>query len=166
MPWGVPFFANDSERLTEKLLEFYDVLSGRDSNQAVRMLLERNEQLVSRCTLLITFSGILITLVTYIGAKPELIPLQWEQVLYYSVLGLWVFTTVGLLADLYHLMPPYEHLGDEQHVRFIARVYVRRLRRYNVALATTIIGFVLMMVMLGPIRTVYTDLLFQTHGTK
>ena len=159
-PWGVPVFDWDRDDFIEGLKNSYRSAARGDTNVAVRLLLERNEQIVSRCALLVAFSGILMAIFTFVGTRYELLPQAWEQFTFYMGLIVWVFVTAWLLLDLFHWMPRPVAFGNEQHLDLIARLYTSRLWRYNVSLAATIVIFLIIVGMLLPLHVYYSDVMF------
>jgi hypothetical protein len=162
--FGVPLSDGDTRYLIELLREVFFAQAKDDPREAVRLLLERNEHIVSRCGLLVHFSAILIALTLFIASNPLLLGEAWEQKAFYTALGVWVASTVRLLWVLRHGLPSPFGLGTDEDFMFTAELFVKRMRAYNIALLLTISCFLIVVGLLIPVHWSYADLLFGAAG--
>jgi hypothetical protein len=156
---GVPFTEIDRMYAAERLREVY----GGSPQEAVQILLENNERIISRCGLLITFSGILMAVYLFIATNPKFLPTVWQECGFYGSMFVWVVFTLRLLWSLKHELPPPWDFGTEEDFKFTARLYLKRMGRYNSALLVTVICFVAILCLLAPVTAVISDYIFNNY---
>lgn len=158
--FGVPYNEIDIRYAAERLYEIYcdngnDVLKGMDQ------ILNQNERVVSRCGMLISFSGILIALLLFVASKPNVLPMVWQQWVFYCVMLIWVISTMHLLWSLKHKFPPTWDFMSKNDFMLTAELFLRRMGSYNLALMAAIISFLTIAFVLSPISTVISDKIFK-----
>jgi hypothetical protein len=147
---GVPYGEMDIEYAVEKIKDVY-LKYGENPDTAMQAILRSNESIVSRCGVLTTFSSMLIALSLFIVSKPEILPYTWQQWSFYAEIFIWSISTVSLLWSLKHDLPSPRKFGTEDDFKFTARLYVKRMGRYNIALLVTVVCFVTTLLLLSPI---------------
>jgi hypothetical protein len=120
--------------------------------EAVRMLLERHEQLISRCALLLGFASILVAIVVFLAPDVPALPWVWERDLFYLSIFVWGIPTGHLLLSLRHEMPPPWEFGSIRHFDFVAGLYVRRLWLYNATLIATLVSYAVIFLLFVPVE--------------
>ena len=157
--FGVPYNEIDIRYSAERLFEIYSD-HGNDIQEAMNLILNQNERVVSRCGMLISFSGILIALLLFIANKPNVLPMIWQQWVFYCVMLVWVISTMHLLWSLKHKFPPPWEFHTKYDFILTAELFLRRMGSYNLALMATIGSFMAIVFVLLPISTVISDKLF------
>jgi hypothetical protein len=82
-PLGIPLFKIDIAAFIRRLRIVYRRMADDNDAEAVRMLLERHEQLISRCALLLGFASILVAIVVFLAPDVPALPWVWERDLFY-----------------------------------------------------------------------------------
>lgn len=157
--FGVPYNEIDIRYSAERLFDIYSD-NGNDVKEAMNLILNQNERVVSRCGMLISFSGILIALLLFIASKPEVLPMIWQQWVFYCVMFVWVISTMHLLWSLKHKFPPTWEFHTKYDFILTAELFLKRMGSYNLALVATISSFMAIVFVLMPISAVMSDKLF------
>ncbi len=89
--------------------------------------------MVGRSAMLIAWSSIFIALVIYIDGSREILSYPWERALFSVIAGLAIVATLNLMASWTQRMPLDDVLGEREHVYFMIRFYIKRMRAFNVA---------------------------------
>src|SRR5579863_2412039 len=84
--WGVPYRKADIDSACVKLEEYYKNVYPDDY---MERLLENNERVVSRCGMLMSFSGVLIAVCLFIATTPKALPNPWQQYVFYCTIFIW-----------------------------------------------------------------------------
>jgi hypothetical protein len=163
--FGVPYNEIDIRYAAEKLFESYNNC-GKNTHESMVLILEQNERVVSRCGMLISFSGILIALSLFIVNKPNVLPSHWQQWVFYSAMMIWVISTMRLLWSLKHKFPPTWDYHTKNDFMLTAELFLSRMGSYNIALMATIGSFIAIVLVLSPISAVISDKLFTTQSVK
>ena len=157
---GVPYNAIDLRFASENLYRVYSQDGGNNS-EIMKYVLDQNERVVSRCGMLISFSGTLIAILLFIANRPEMLPYAWQQWIFYSVMGAWSASTMALLWSLKHKFPPTWEFHKKYDFILTSELFLRRMGLYNVSLAVTIVSFFALLVVLSPISATISDKLFR-----
>ena len=157
--FGVPYNEIDIRYTAEQLFDIYSD-SGKNTHAAMTLIFNQNERVVSRCGMLISFSGTLIALSLFVANRPDVLPAPWQQWVFYSVMFIWVLSTMHLLWSLKHSFPPTWEFQEKYDFVLTAELFLRRMGSYNIALIATILSFVTIVVVLSPISAIASDKLF------
>jgi hypothetical protein len=156
---GVPYSASDLRFASENLYLVYSQDGANDSD-IMRYVLDQNERVVSRCGMLISFSGTLIAILLFVANRPQMLPYTWQQWTFYSVMAAWSISTLTLLWSLKHTFPPVWEFHQKYDFMLTAELFLRRMGLYNITLAVTIASFFALLVVLAPISATVSDKLF------
>lgn len=157
--FGVPYNPLDIRYAVESLFELYSD-GGKNIPGAMSRILDQNERVVSRCGMLITFSGTLIALSLFVASRPDVLPALWQQYVYYAVMMFWVLTTMHLLWTLKHKLPPVWDFFRKDDFVLTAELFLQRMGSYNIALMAAIGSFVAIAFVLSPLSAVVSDKIF------
>jgi hypothetical protein len=158
--FGVPYGTIDIKYAAEELLETYK-MSSTDMMDAMRAILEQNERVVSRCSMLMSFSGTIITIFLFIATRSDALLASWQKTIYYITMSIWVMATMSLLYSLKHTFPaPWEYHTEDDFM-LTASLFLRRMGLYNICLFVTIGSFLIITYLLLPISTELHDKLFR-----
>lgn len=158
--FGVPYADIDIRYAAECLFDIYSN-EGKDVHKAMNSILEQNERVVSRCRMLISFSGILIALFLFVANKPDVLSNAWQKWVFYCIMLLWVVSTLNLLWSLKHKFPATWDFMQKQDFILTAELFLRRMGNYNVALMAAIFSFLTIAFVLSPISAVISDKIFK-----
>jgi len=156
---GVPYTAIDLRFASENLYRVYSHDAANDS-EIMKYVLDQNERVVSRCGMLISFSGTLIAILLFIANRPEMLPYIWQQVMFYCIMSTWSLSTIALLWSLKHTFPPTWEFHKKYDFMLTSELFLRRMGLYNITLAVTIVSFLMLLVVLSPISATISDKLF------
>jgi hypothetical protein len=157
--FGVPYNEIDVRYAAELLYDLHSK-NGANDSEAMSLILNQNERVVSRCGMLISFSGTLIALFLFVANRPEVLPMLWQQWVFYSVILAWVISTMHLLWELKHKFPPTWEYHTKYDFMLTAELFLKRMGSYNLALMATIISFMAIAFVLSPISATISDKLF------
>jgi len=161
--WGVPYSEVDIDYAVDCLFKFYYAPEpgSRDAMlAAMDRMINQSEKIVSRCGMLMSFSGILIAISLYIATNPNLLPALWQRCGFYTALLFWVISILRLLWSLKHMLPSPSTYGTEIDFRMTARLFLGRMGLYNILLINCMVSFSIMMVLLTPISATFVDAIF------
>jgi hypothetical protein len=102
--FGVPYNGKDIGKAAEQLLHLYDP-QGKATSDAIGLILQQNERVLSRRGMLVSFSGIVIALFLF-TANNAVLSEFWQKSVYYSGMLIWVVSIMLLLWSLRHKLPP------------------------------------------------------------
>lgn len=158
-PWGVPLSRLDRriacEELRDRFLKHYG-----NTQAAMEHILQKNAEVVSRCSVLMSFAGILMAVSLFVAVNPRLLPAVWQKVGFYSVMAIWAFAVLRMLASLIQFMPPPSTYATEEDFLFTADLYLWRMARYNFALVASECCFVSLLLFVAPFHATIADHLF------
>ena len=157
--FGVPYNEIDIRYSAERLFDIYSD-NGEDIPKAMNLILDQNERVVSRCGMLISFSGLLIALLLFVANKPNVLPMTWQQWVFYSVMLVWVISTMHLLWSLKHKFPPTWEFHTKYDFILTAELFLKRMGSYNLALMAAIGSFITIVFVISPISAVLSDKIF------
>ncbi len=161
--FGVPYNSIDVNCAIDHLKKFYN--TENDMALAVERLLDNNERVVSRCSMLMTFSSLTMAVFFFIAnsiANNKAIQLaMWQRCGIYIATIIWIPPILCLLWSLKHELPPPEKYTLVDDFEFTAKLFFKRMGLYNVALFVSIISFIIMIITLLPIDFVINDHFFK-----
>jgi hypothetical protein len=157
--WGVPYSRVDMEYAAVQIRELY-FDKFEYPNGPMRAILEYNEKIVSRCGILMSFSGILIAVFLFAANNPRIITSSWQRWGVYASLTVWIVTIVRLLLSLRHQLPPPWEFGSDYDIDTTIKIFIRRMGYYNLALVASTICFVVIFILLAPIGASLADHIF------
>lgn len=124
--WGVPYGKEDVAKAVDSIYNLYWEAMG-DHNIAMQHLLDKNEKVVSRCGMLMTFSGILIAVALFILNNLRDVLAPWQKAGFYIMICIWLVSTILLLWSLKHKLPSAKVFHKEDDFKFTAELYIRRM---------------------------------------
>jgi len=157
--FGVPYNDIDIRYAAERLFDIYSN-NGEDTLGAMNLILNQNERVVSRCGMLISFSGTLIALCLFVANNPNVLSLTWQPWVFYLVMLVWVLSTMHLLWSLKHKFPPIWEFHAKYDFILTAELFLQRMGSYNIALMSTIFSFMTIVFVLSPVSAKISDKLF------
>jgi hypothetical protein len=156
---GVPYNAIDLRFASENLYRVYSQ-DGKNDSEIMKYVLEQNERVVSRCGMLVSFSGTLIALFLFVANRPKMLPYVWQQWAFYTVVAAWSLSTMVLLWSLKHIFPPTWEFHKKNDFMLTSELFLRRMGLYNITLLITILSFLSLLIVLSPISATISDKLF------
>lgn len=159
--WGVPcpWCRADIDYAAEHIRELY-FKKFPTPNGPMQALLEHNEKIVSRCGMLMTFSGTLMVVSSFIATNPRFLSTHWQRWGFYVVMAIWFAVILLLLWSLAHHLPVPWQFGTRVDLDATIRLFLCRMGLYNLALLASVLCFVTMMFFLAPISVRVVDQIF------
>jgi hypothetical protein len=131
--FGIPVWRSDRHMLANDFAQMALEESKGDVLGAIKVMRERNTELLHRAVMFMAFVAVLATIALGIGLQPALLEIKWLRNLLAAVGVANITCLLNLGREWVMFLPDRSDLGSLDHLRFIARHYVRRCLIYNVS---------------------------------